>query len=65
MRFLDLAESIASILEKCDMFAVPSQGVETGPLVVLEVFDASIPVLGSTRGWVEFPIWCSMESIVT
>jgi len=29
---------------------VPSQGMETGPLVVLEAFAAGVPVLGSALG---------------
>ena len=33
-----------------DVVAVPSQGLETGPLVVLEAFAAGVPVLGSAIG---------------
>jgi len=33
-----------------DALAVPSQGLETGPLVVLEAFAAGIPVVGSALG---------------
>jgi glycosyltransferase involved in cell wall biosynthesis len=33
-----------------DLLVVPSQGLETGPLVVLEAFAAGIPVLGSRLG---------------
>ncbi|MGB3190722.1 MAG: glycosyltransferase [Limnoraphis sp.] len=33
-----------------DILAVPSQWLETGPLVVLEAFAAQTPVLGSNRG---------------
>ena len=32
------------------MIAVPSRGLETGPLVVLEAFAAGVPVLGSNLG---------------
>ena len=32
------------------MVAVPSQSMETGPLVVLEAFAAGLPVLGSALG---------------
>jgi glycosyltransferase involved in cell wall biosynthesis len=30
--------------------AIPSQGLETGPLVALEAFGARVPVLGANRG---------------
>jgi glycosyltransferase involved in cell wall biosynthesis len=43
-------EQVQSALERYDMLAVPSQGLETGPLVVLEAFDVGIPVLGSALG---------------
>jgi glycosyltransferase involved in cell wall biosynthesis len=43
-------EDVWSTLERYDMLAVPSQWLETGPLVVLEAFDAGIPVLGSALG---------------
>jgi glycosyltransferase involved in cell wall biosynthesis len=43
-------EGVRKTLEQYDMLAVPSQGMETGPLVVLEAFDAGIPVLGSAVG---------------
>ena len=33
-----------------DVLAVPSQSMETGPLVVLEAFAAGIPVVGSALG---------------
>jgi glycosyltransferase involved in cell wall biosynthesis len=33
-----------------DLVAVPSQGLETGPLVVLEAFAAGVPVIGSAIG---------------
>jgi glycosyltransferase involved in cell wall biosynthesis len=33
-----------------DLVAVPSQWLETGPLVVLEAFAAGVPVLGSALG---------------
>lgn len=37
-------------LREYDFLAVPSQCLETGPLVVLEAFKASIPVVGSNLG---------------
>jgi glycosyltransferase involved in cell wall biosynthesis len=42
--------SVVSHLAQYDMLAVPSQWLETGPLVVLEAFAAGIPVLGSNLG---------------
>jgi len=37
-------------LAEYDLVAVPSQWLETGPLVVLEAFAAGVPVLGSALG---------------
>jgi glycosyltransferase involved in cell wall biosynthesis len=37
-------------LVEYDLVAVPSQWLETGPLVVLEAFAAGVPVLGSALG---------------
>jgi glycosyltransferase involved in cell wall biosynthesis len=37
-------------LAGCDLLCVPSQWMETGPLVVLEAFEAGVPVLGSALG---------------
>ena len=44
------AEQVARTLLSYDVLAVPSQGMETGPLVVLDAFDAGVPVLGSALG---------------
>jgi glycosyltransferase involved in cell wall biosynthesis len=38
------------VLTSFDVLAVPSTGLETGPLVVLEAFAAGIPVIGSDSG---------------
>jgi glycosyltransferase involved in cell wall biosynthesis len=37
-------------LAEYDLVAVPSQWLETGPLVVLEAFEAGVPVIGSALG---------------
>ena len=37
-------------MQACDIIAVPSRCLETGPLVVLEAFAAGTPVLGSRLG---------------
>ena len=41
---------VVSRLAAYDLIAVPSQWMETGPLVVLEAFQAGTPVLGSALG---------------
>jgi len=43
-------DGVVSTLARYDALAVPSQGLETGPLVVLEAFAAGIPVVGSDLG---------------
>ena len=43
-------EQVVSTLAGYDLLAVPSQGLETGPLVVLEAFAAGVPVVGSQLG---------------
>jgi glycosyltransferase involved in cell wall biosynthesis len=44
------AAAIPSELRGADILAVPSQGMETGPMVVLEAFAAGVPILGSRLG---------------
>ena len=44
------ADQVVRTLRHYDILAVPSQWLETGPLVVLEAFAAGIPVLGSNLG---------------
>jgi glycosyltransferase involved in cell wall biosynthesis len=41
---------VVGLLAGYDILAVPSRGLETGPLVVLEAFAAGTPVLGSRLG---------------
>lgn len=43
-------EEIIPLLKRYHVLAVPSQWLETGPLVVLEAFAAKIPVIGSDLG---------------
>lgn len=45
-------EEVVPTLRACDAVAVPSQWMETGPLVVLEAHAAGVPVLGSAWGGV-------------
>jgi glycosyltransferase involved in cell wall biosynthesis len=42
--------SVVPTLRRYDVLAVPSVGVETGPLVVYDAFDAGLAVVGSRRG---------------
>jgi glycosyltransferase involved in cell wall biosynthesis len=44
------AEQVTTILKDYDLLAVPSQWLETGPMVILEAFAAKVPVLGSNLG---------------
>jgi glycosyltransferase involved in cell wall biosynthesis len=52
VRFLPSLDhgTVIERLAEYDMLAVPSQWMETGPLVVLEAFAAGVPVLGSALG---------------
>jgi glycosyltransferase involved in cell wall biosynthesis len=43
-------DRIVATLAAYDAVVVPSQGLETGPLVVLEAFAAGVPVIGSDLG---------------
>ncbi|MBD2385328.1 glycosyltransferase family 4 protein [Cylindrospermum sp. FACHB-282] len=44
------AEKVITTLLDYDLLAVPSQWLETGPMVVLEAFAAGVPVIGSNLG---------------
>jgi glycosyltransferase involved in cell wall biosynthesis len=44
------SEDVVPLLAGYDLLAAPSQLLETGPLVVLEAFEAGIPVMGSNLG---------------
>jgi glycosyltransferase involved in cell wall biosynthesis len=52
IRFFDpiSPEGTVERLREYDILAVPSQGLETGPLVVYEAFAAGVPVVGSNLG---------------
>lgn len=47
------AAEILTLLGRYDVLLVPSQALETGPMVVLEAFAAGIPVMGSRLGGIE------------
>jgi glycosyltransferase involved in cell wall biosynthesis len=44
------AAEVVNTMKNYDLLAVPSQWLETGPMVVLEAFAAGIPVIGSNLG---------------
>lgn len=44
------ARDVVSKMREYDLVAVPSQWLETGPMVVLEAFAAGVPVIGSDLG---------------
>jgi glycosyltransferase involved in cell wall biosynthesis len=44
------SDQVVALLRNYDVLAVPSQSLETGPLVVLDAFAAGIPVIGSNLG---------------
>jgi len=43
-------DTVIDRLAEYDMVVAPSQGMETGPLVVLEAYAAGVPVIGSALG---------------
>jgi glycosyltransferase involved in cell wall biosynthesis len=44
------SQDVVAVMRRYDVVAVPSLGLETGPLVVLEAFGARVPVLASDLG---------------
>ena len=44
------SDAVPALLAGYDVLAVPSRWLETGPLVVLEAFQAGVPVVGSRVG---------------
>ncbi|MBS3029892.1 MAG: glycosyltransferase [Dolichospermum sp. DET50] len=44
------AAQVVQTMKEYDLLAVPSQCLETGPMVILEAFAAGIPVIGSNLG---------------
>ncbi|MDB9375005.1 glycosyltransferase [Nodularia sphaerocarpa] len=44
------AAKVVQTMKQYDLLAVPSQWLETGPMVVLEAFAAGVPVIGSNLG---------------
>jgi glycosyltransferase involved in cell wall biosynthesis len=52
IRFLSSipAKDVVPAMREYDVLAVPSQCLETGPMVVMEAFKAGLPVIGSNLG---------------
>jgi len=52
IRFMEpvTQENLRTTLKRFDLLAIPSQGMETGPLVLLESFAAGVPVIASNLG---------------
>jgi glycosyltransferase involved in cell wall biosynthesis len=44
------SDDVSGAMAACDLVAVPSRWLETGPMVVLEAFAAGTPVLGARLG---------------
>ncbi|MGQ0737271.1 MAG: glycosyltransferase [Acidobacteriota bacterium] len=66
IRFLDPVPSseVIGILAGYDFVAVPSQWLETGPLVVLEAHAAGVPVIGSALGGIKDKIRPGVDGIL-
>ena len=57
-------EAVIPTLADYDFVAVPSQWLETGPLVVLEAFAAGVPVIGSALGGIADKIRDGVDGIL-
>jgi len=66
IRFLDSVpnDKIIGILKQYHALVVPSQWLETGPLVVLEAFAAGIPVIGSRLGGISELVTDGVDGIL-
>jgi glycosyltransferase involved in cell wall biosynthesis len=58
------ARAVVSKLRDYDVAAVPSQGLETGPMVVLEAFAAGVPVIGSNLGGIAELVTDSVDGLL-
>lgn len=57
-------EQVIPLLSSYHLLAVPSQCLETGPLVILEAFAAHVPVLGSRLGGIAELVNDSVDGIL-
>jgi glycosyltransferase involved in cell wall biosynthesis len=66
IRFLDPVDpaDVVDRLAAYDFVVVPSQWLETGPLVVLEAFAAGVPVVGSALGGLEELITDDVDGVL-
>ena len=55
---------VLSMMSEYDILAVPSQGFETGPLVVLEAFASGTPVLGSNLAGISDRVTDGVDGIL-
>jgi glycosyltransferase involved in cell wall biosynthesis len=58
------ASQVVPVLRAYDAVAIPSQGFETGPMVVLEAFAAGIPVIGSRLGGIEEQVQHEVDGLL-
>src|SRR5262249_41456535 len=58
------AKVVVSKLREYDVVAVPSQLLETGPMVVLEAFAAGVPVIGSNLGGIAELVTNGMDGLL-
>jgi glycosyltransferase involved in cell wall biosynthesis len=58
------ASQVVPVLRTYDAVAIPSQGLETGPMVVLEAFAAGIPVIGSRLGGIEEQVQHEVDGLL-
>jgi glycosyltransferase involved in cell wall biosynthesis len=57
-------DTVIDRLAEFDAVLVPSQGMETGPLVVLESFAAGVPVIGSALGGISDKITEGVDGLL-
>ena len=57
-------DRVIETLLNYDLLAVPSQWLESGPLVILEAFAANIPVIGSNLGGIKELITNNFDGIL-
>jgi glycosyltransferase involved in cell wall biosynthesis len=58
------SNSVIDAMTRCDLVAVPSRWLETGPLVVLEAFAARTPVLGTRLGGIAELVTNDVEGVL-
>jgi glycosyltransferase involved in cell wall biosynthesis len=58
------AEAVIEAMSRCNLVTVPSRGLETGPLVVLEAFAAGTPVLGARLGGISELVTDNIDGVL-